>query len=141
MQIPIKKLHPEATLPKYAHASDAGMDLYALENVTLNPQERKLVPTGISLAIPFGYVGLIWDKSGIAANHGLKSMGGVIDSEYRGEIKVVMHNLSDKQVVLEKGTKVAQMLIQPVHQPELIEVEELDQTNRGWGGFGSTGKK
>jgi len=141
MQIPIKRLHPEATLPKYAHATDAGMDLYALETVILNSQERKLIATGISMAIPSGFVGLIWDKSGIAANHGLKSMGGVIDSEYRGEIKIVMHNLSDKQVVLEKGTKVAQMLIQPVHQPELMEVEELDQTPRGEGGFGSTGMK
>ena len=91
------------------------------------------------MAIPSGYVGLIWDKSGIAANHGLKTMAGVIDSGYRGEIKILIHNLSSRPYTVQSGTKIAQMLIQPVVQNEIIEVKELDDTSRGVGGFGSTG--
>ncbi len=141
MTIKIKKLHPHAILPRYAHPHDAGMDFFASETVTLQPNERKLIPTGIAMAIPPGYVGLLWDKSGMAANFGLKTMGGVIDSGYRGEIRIVIHNLSDKPYTFERGTKIAQMLIQPVEQKQLIEVKELDDTSRGEGGFGSTGVK
>jgi dUTP pyrophosphatase len=139
MTIKIKKIHPEAILPSYAHPSDAGMDFFALEDVTLQPNERKAIPTGISMAIPPGYVGLFWDKSGIAFNFGIKTMAGVIDSGYRGEIKIVVHNLSNKPYTFKKGTKVAQMLIQPVEQKQILEVEELDETERGEGGFGSSG--
>ncbi|HIH12989.1 TPA: dUTP diphosphatase [Candidatus Woesearchaeota archaeon] len=138
--IKIKKLSPSAILPCYAHPHDAGMDLFTCERLTLLPGERKLVLTGIAMAIPSGYVGLIWDKSGMAAK-GLKTMGGVIDSGYRGEIKIVVHNLSDQSFTFEAGTKVAQMLIQPVEQKKLLEVEELEDTSRGEGGFGSTGLK
>ena len=139
MTIKIKKLHPQAILPKYACANDAGMDFYSLENEIINPGERKLIPTGIAMAIPPGYVGLIWDKSGIASKHGIKTMGGVIDSGYRGEIRIVLHNLSNQPFPIEKGMKIAQMLIQPVEQKKIVEVEELDETSRGEGGFGSTG--
>ena len=139
--IKIKKLFPDAKLPGYAHPDDAGMDLFSNENIIISPQERKTISTGISMAIPLGYAGLIWDKSGIAHNHGLKTMGGVIDSNYRGEIKVVIHNLSDKPYTFEKGTKIAQMLIQPVEQKKMIVVEELDDTSRGEKGFGSSGMK
>ncbi|MDP3989708.1 MAG: dUTP diphosphatase [archaeon] len=140
MTIKIKKLCENAIIPKYANLGDAGMDFYANETTTIMPQERKLIPTGIAMAIPLGYVGLIWDKSGIATNQGLKTMAGVIDSGYRGEIKILIHNLSNETHTIELGKKFAQMLIQPVEQKEVIEVTELDDnTERGEGGFGSTG--
>jgi dUTP pyrophosphatase len=139
--IKIKKLSEDATLPRYAQPGDAGMDFYSNEEITILPNERKLVSTGISMAIPKGYVGLIWDKSGIATKHGIKTMAGVIDSSYRGEVKILIHNLSNQTHKIEKNTKVAQMLIQPVEQKEISEVIELDQTERGTGGFGSTGIK
>jgi len=139
MAIHIKKLSTTATLPRYIHPHDAGMDLYSSETIIVNPGERKLIPTGIALAIPSGYVGLIWDKSGIATNHGLKTMAGVIDSGYRGEVKILIHNLSNQPYTVQAGTKIAQMLIQPVVQNEIIEVKDLDDTSRGERGFGSTG--
>ena len=121
MTIKIKKLNSDAIVPKYAKPGDAGMDFYANETVTLAPGERKVVPTGIAMAIPSCYVGLIWDKSGLASKHGLKTMAGVIDSGYRGEIKILVHNLSDTSYIVKKGNKVAQMLIQPVTQREVQE--------------------
>ena len=139
MVLKIKKLHPDAKLPCYANSGDAGLDIYSVEDVEINPGERKMISTGISLAIPKGCVGLIWDKSGMAAKHGLKSMAGVIDTGFRGELKVVLHNLSEEKFSVEKGKKVAQMLIQPIHQKEVVEVSELDETQRGIGAWGSTG--
>ncbi len=139
MTLHIKKLSATATIPKYIHPHDAGMDLYSDETINIQPGERKLIPTGIAMAIPSGYVGLIWDKSGIATNHGLKTMAGVIDSGYRGEIKILIHNLSSQPYTVQAGTKIAQMLIQPVVHNEIVEVNELDDTSRGEGGFGSTG--
>ncbi len=137
--IKIKKLNEEAILPKYANPGDAGMDFFANEEVIIKPNQRKLVNTGIAMAIPSGYVGLIWDKSGIASKYGIKTMAGVIDSSYRGEIKILLHNLSAEEFKVEKGAKIAQMLIQPVEQRDIIEVDGLDETKRGTGGFGSTG--
>lgn len=139
--IKIKKLSENATLPRYAKPGDAGMDFYSNEETTILPNERKLISTGIVMAIPPGYVGLIWDKSGIATKYGIKTMAGVIDSGYRGEIKILIHNLSNQIHKIEKNTKIAQMLIQPIECRKVIEVEELDQTERGEGGFGSTGIK
>ena len=139
MTIKIKKLSATATSPKYANPGDAGMDFYSNETVHLQPNERKLISTGISMAIPESYVGLIWDKSGLANKHGLKTMAGVIDSGYRGEIKILVHNLSNQLYVVEAGKKIAQMLIQPIEQKAITEVEDLNQTDRGDGGFGSTG--
>jgi len=142
MTIKIKKLHPEATIPQYANQGDAGMDFYASETIIIDPNHRTLVSTGIMMAIPQGFVGLIWDKSGIATKHGIKTMAGVIDCGYRGEIKILLHNLSTESYTIEKGTKIAQMLIQPVEQREIIEVDDLDtNTERGEGGFGSSGMK
>ncbi len=137
----IKKVSPSAVLPHYAHPHDAGLDLYASEMMVIPAGERKLIPTGLAMAIPAGYVGLIWDKSGMATQHGLKTMAGVIDAGYRGEIKIVMHNVSDQPYTVQAGTKIAQMLIQPVEQKQIVEVQELDDTSRGAGGFGSTGMK
>lgn len=139
--IRVKKLSPQAITPKYNHPDDAGMDFFALDIVVIQPNERKIIPTGIALAIPKGFVGLIWDKSGIAAKHGLKTMAGVIDAGYRGEIKILIHNLSSQAYTVEAGAKIAQMLIQPVEQKEIKEVKELDDTSRGEGGFGSTGER
>jgi len=139
MTIKIKKLSESAIPPKFANPRDAGMDFYSNETIELQPNERKLISTGISMAIPAGYVGLIWDKSGLASKHGLKTMAGVIDSGYRGEIKILVHNLSLETYLVESGKKIAQMLIQPIEQRKVIEVDCLDETERGEGGFGSTG--
>jgi len=141
MTIKIKKLTKDATIPKYAGPREAGMDLYANEDTIILPNERKLISTGIAMAIPDSYVGLIWDRSGLAAKHGLKTMGGVIDSTYRGEIKVIVHNLSNKNFRIEKNMRIAQMLVQPIEQKQFIEVEELEDTERGNNAFGSTGIK
>ncbi len=140
MELKIKKLIPNATLPNYAHVGDAGMDFFASEITVIKKGERVQVKTGIAMAIPEGYVGLVWDKSGLSHKHGLKTLGGVIDAGYRGEIMIGMINLSSEDYTIEAGHKVAQMLIQKVESPEIIEVEELDDTSRGIGAFGSTGK-
>lgn len=140
MKLNIKKVHPEAVIPSYAHPGDAGMDLYTVERIAYAPGELKAIKTGIAMEIPEGYVGLIWDKSSVAGKGGMKMMGGVIDAGYRGEVMVSMINLSTKEYVFEKGHKVGQMLIQQVTRPEISEVAELGQTSRGSGAFGSTGK-
>jgi dUTP pyrophosphatase len=128
-------------LPKYAHTNDAGMDLFSIEDKILESGERFVCGTGIALAISEGYVGLIWDKSGVAAKGGIKTMGGVVDSSYRGEVGVVLKNLSKEKYEIKKGEKIAQMLIQKVENPEIEEVSDLENTERGEGGFGSTGLK
>lgn len=140
MNIEIKRLDPSAPLPVYAMPGDAGFDLYCRESVILASKKRAQIKTGIAVAIPEGYVGLIWDKSGISQKFGIKSLGGVIDSGYRGEIMVGMINLSTETYTFEKGQKVAQMLIQKVEQATFVEVAELPESARGANGFGSTGK-
>ncbi len=140
MILKIKKLNPEAKLPEFAHAGDAGLDLFSLTEVTLKPGEFTRILTGVALQIPIGHVGLIWDKSGLASNYGLKVLGGVVDAGYRGEVQVGMINLSKKSYTIEKHHKVAQMLIQKVSSPKIKEVKKLSDTARGKGGFGSTGK-
>jgi dUTP pyrophosphatase len=142
MKLLVKKLNPHAKLPTFAHDSDAGMDLYCVEAITINPGERLgQIKTGIAVSIEEGYVGLIWDKSGISQKHGLKTLGGVVDAGYRGEILVGLINISDTAYSFEVGDKIAQLLIQKVEHPEIIEVESLEDTARGTGGFGSTGTK
>lgn len=139
--IKIKKLKPDAVLPNYAHQGDAGMDMYAAEDVHIKKGERAKVPTGVAMEIPEGYVGLVWDKSGLSMNHGLKTLGGVIDSGYRGEVMIGIINLSDNQdYTVVRGHKIAQLLIQKVEAPIIREVEELEDSHRGEKGFGSTGK-
>lgn len=140
MQLPIKKLTDTAKVPTFAHETDAGMDLYADETVTIEPGERALISTGIAMAIPAGHVGLIWDKSGVATKRNIKTIAGVVDAGYRGEVKVALWNAGTEPQTFEQGDKVAQMLIQRVCNPETIVVAELDDTDRGEGGFGSTGK-
>lgn len=140
MKINIKKIHPDAIIPKHAHTDDAGMDLFAIDAVEMAPNERKSIPIGIAIEIPDGYVGLIWDKSGLSHKYGIKTFGGVVDAGYRGEICIGIMNLSDKSFKFEKGHKIAQLLIQKVESVEFEEVEELGYSNRGDKGFGSTGK-
>ncbi len=140
MNIRTKKLHPDAKIPMIAHAGDAGCDLFATEYLMLEAGERAQIPTGIALEIPEGCVGLVWDKSGISHKGGVKTLGGVIDSGYRGEILVGVINLGFEPYVFEKGSKVAQLLIQSIETPTFEEVKELSESDRGAGAFGSTGK-
>jgi len=140
MELRIQKLHPDAVMPAYAHHDDAGMDLFSIEDVVVLPQQRVQIATGIAMEIPEGHVGLIWDKSGVSHKGGIKTLGGVIDSGYRGEIKIGVVNLSDEPYVFEAGHKVAQLLIQRVEQPVIVEVETLTDSARGDNAFGSTGK-
>lgn len=139
MKLFVKKLHPDAKVPQFALAHDAGLDLCVKEPIVLAPGERKGIPTGIALAIPEGYVGLIWDKSGVALKRGLKTMGGVIDAGYRGEIIVIAKNLSEEPLSFSVGEKVAQLLIQKVEHPFIEEVVVLPESERGEQAFGSTG--
>lgn len=140
MELKVKKLHGDAKLPTYAHKSDAGFDLCANESVTIPVGARVIVGTGIAMEIPDGYVGLIWDKSGLSNNHGLKVLGGVVDAGYNGEVRVGIMNLGAEEYTVTAGHKIAQMLIQKVEHAEIKEVTELSDTARGHGGFGSTGK-
>lgn len=141
MKLSIQKIHADSKLPNYSHPGDAGFDLYAYGDFVIKPGERMSIPTGIKMAIPEGYVGLVWDKSGLAFRNGLKSMGGVVDAGYRGEVQICLVNLTPEDYAINKGDKVAQMLIQPVETMDIEEVGELSDTSRGEGGFGSTGKQ
>lgn len=140
MNIPIQKLHPDAIVPQTAHAHDAGFDLHSIEDYELQPNERKLFKTGIAMSIPQGYVGLIWPRSGLSFKRGVDILGGVIDAGYRGDIGVILLNTGAIPLVVKKGERIAQMLIQPIVLPSFVEVENLDETDRGAGGFGSSGK-
>jgi dUTP pyrophosphatase len=141
MKLKIKKLHPNARIPSYAHYGDAGFDLYVPESITIKSGERKSIPIGIAMEIPDGYTGLLLDKSGLSHKHGLKSFGGVIDSGYRGEVHAGIMNLSDKDYTLEAGDKIIQMLIMPVMTVDIEESNSLSESERGAGAFGSSGKK
>jgi dUTP pyrophosphatase len=139
MEMKAKRIHKEAKLPCYGHVGDAGLDLFSVMECVLKGGEARAISTGIQVAIPNGYVGLIWDKSGISLKN-IHRLAGVIDSGYRGEIKVVMTNLSTEAFSIKKGMKIAQMLIQPIVKVKVVESEVLDGTTRGENGFGSTGK-
>jgi dUTP pyrophosphatase len=140
MRLQVKKLVPEAKLPTRAKEDDAGLDLYSVESCAIEPMERRSVRTGIAMEIPIGQVGLVWDKSGLAAKKGLKTMGGVIDSGYRGEIQVILANLGNETHAIIEGEKIAQLLIQRVELLLVEEVSDLSDSERGDNGFGSTGK-
>ncbi|MDE2292981.1 MAG: dUTP diphosphatase [Elusimicrobia bacterium] len=137
--IEIQKLTAEAVLPTRAHPDDAGLDLYALGAVTLEPGKSAVVPTGIAMSIPPGYVGLVADRSSLARK-GVKTAGGVIDAGYRGEVGAVLWNISREPVTLGHGDRVAQILIVPIAVPAVKEVKALTDTKRGKKGFGSTGR-
>lgn len=140
MKLKIKKLHPNAKIPSYAHHGDAGFDLYVPESITLQPGDRKTIPLGIAVEIPDGYVGLMFDKSSLSHKQGLKTFGNVIDSGYRGEIHAGLINQSGQTQTLEAGQKIIQMLIMPVVTVDIEEAEMLNESKRGDGAFGSSGK-
>ena len=138
-QIPVARLNDKAKTPTKAHKSDAGWDLYAVDSTVIDEHQRKTIETGIALEIPDGYVGLIWPRSGLSVKQGIDVLAGVVDSGYRGEIKVCLLNTSSLPVEIEAGDRIAQILIQPVSQMEMIAVDTLSDTERGEGGFGSSG--
>ena len=140
MEIKVQRLNSEAIIPTKANLSDAGWDLYAAEDAIIAPSARELISTGVAIAGPEGFVGLIWDRSSMAAKRGVHRFAGVIDSGYRGEIKVCLWNASDRYCVVNRGERIAQILFQQVPPFTLIEVFSLDDTDRGRGGFGSSGK-
>lgn len=140
--LPIKRLDPSVALPSYAYAGDAGLDLRSSEDVTLGPLERRLVGTGLAIAIPDGYAGFVQPRSGLALREGLSMANtpGLVDAHYRGELKVCAINLdAHNPIHIERGERIAQLVIQKVPVVALCEVDELDQTDRGVGGFGSSG--
>ena len=140
--LPIKRLDPTVELPSYAYDGDAGLDLRSNEVVTLAPFERRLVGTGLAIAIPEGYAGFVQPRSGLALREGLSMANtpGLIDAHYRGELKVCAINLDpSKSIHIERGERIAQLVIQQVPVVSPLEVDELDETNRGAGGFGSSG--
>lgn len=138
MKLKVKKLVENAKLPERKREGDAGLDLYCIEDVEILPNEIKLVSTGIAIEIPKGYFGLIKDRSGLASK-GLHVLAGVVDENYRGEVKVVMINFGKEKIKLEKFSRIAQLIIIPYAKVEVEEVEELSETERGEKGFGSSG--
>lgn len=141
MQVKVKKITNDAKIPKIEHEGDAGFDIYSNEETTILPMERKLIGTGISISVPKGFEAQVRPKSGLAINHGLTLLNtpGTIDAGYRGEVKVILMNLGKKEYKIEKGKKIAQVVFNKIEEPELIEVDELDESKRGENGFGSTG--
>ena len=139
----VQRLHPEAVLPKRQHPGDAGLDLCCLEPIHLEPGERGMIPTGIAVAVPLGYAGLVVPRSGLAARHGIAVVNapGTIDAGYRGELQVLLLNTDREQPFLaSSGERIAQLLLVPVALSEVELVSTLDDTARGAGGFGSTGR-
>ncbi len=132
-------MNKDAVLPTRAHPDDAGLDLYNLEDFLLEPGQGKAVKTGIALAVPQGHVGLVADRSSLG-KRGLKTAGGVIDAGYRGEIHIVLWNISGEVFELKRGERLAQLLLIPISTPAVQEVTSLDETARGAKGFGSSGK-
>lgn len=139
----VKKLHKDAKLPVYANvSSDSGADVFAIDNYSIAPGERALVKTGIAIALPDDYECQVRSKSGLALKRGLIVLNspGTVDNGYRGEIGVILYNTSNETQHIEKGDKVAQLVIAPVQQSIFMTVDELNETSRGAGGYGSTGK-
>ena len=142
--IQVKKLKPNAVIPTYGSAEAAGADLYACldDDVTIQPGETAFIPTGLSMEIPRGTAGLIYARSGLACKRGLAPANkvGVVDSDYRGEFMVALHNHGTQPQTVAHGERIAQLLITPVYTPGFVETDSLSDTYRGSGGFGSTGK-
>lgn len=138
----VRRLDPDLPLPSYAHPGDAGLDLHAADTTTLQPGQRALIPCGIAIAIPDGHVGLVHPRSGLAVDHGLTLLNapGTIDAGYRGEVKVLLINHGDGPVEVRHGERIAQLLLLPIAIVDVREVDRLDVTSRGAGGFGSTGR-
>ncbi len=141
IELPIQRLREEAVVPAHAYAGDAGLDLAACERAELGPGERLVVGTGLAVAIPAGYAGFVQPRSGLAARHGISVVNapGLIDSGYRGEVRVVLLNTDRLETfVIEPGMRIAQLVVLPVPALELVEVDELPESERGVRGFGSS---
>jgi dUTP pyrophosphatase len=142
MEVRVRRLSADIELPAYAHAGDAGLDLRSAEDVTLQPGERALIGTGLAFAIPEGHAGFVLPRSGLSLTAGLSLVNapGLIDSHYRGELKIIAINLDRHEAIaIRRGDKIAQLVIERVESVTLLDVPELDTTDRGEGGFGSTG--
>jgi dUTP pyrophosphatase len=143
IELPIRRLRPDAVVPGRAYAGDAGLDLAACERVELGPGERAVVGTGLAVAIPAGFAGFVMRRSGLAANQGVTVLNapGLIDSGYRGELKVILYNTDRAETfVVEPGTRIAQLVVQAVADPVPVEVDELPESERGGRGQGSSGR-
>lgn len=142
MRVPVRRLSPYAQLPRRAHPTDGGADLHAAEAASISPGERCDIGTGIALAIPAGYAGFVQARSGLAFKHGLMVVNapGLIDAHYRGEVRVCLYNSGETAFIVSVGDRIAQLVIQEVHPAAFEEVADLDATERGAGGFGSTGR-
>lgn len=144
LDVPVRRLDPDLPLPAYAHDDDAGIDLIARCEITLEPGGgRALVPTGVAVAIPVGYAGFVQPRSGLALKHGVTCLNtpGLVDSGYRGELKVLLVNTDpDRAFTVERGQRIAQLVVQAVEHVRLVEVDELESSDRGASGFGSTGR-
>lgn len=142
MVLKFKRIHPDAVLPAYAHPSDAGMDIRSVEDIVIPAGKRALVHTGLVMLLPPMYEAQVRPRSGLALKSGVTVLNtpGTIDSGYRGEVGVILANFGDADFQVKKGDKIAQVIIAPVTQPEVVETDEIDETDRGAGGFGSTGK-
>ncbi|WP_411170284.1 dUTP diphosphatase [Clostridium sp. MB05] len=142
-KLKVQKIHSEAIIPNYAHKGDAGLDLYSVEEVKINPSETALIKTGIKIELPPQTEAQVRPRSGLALKNGITVLNtpGTIDEGYRGEIGIILINHGKEIFVVEKGMKIAQMVVKPVWYVEVDEVEELSETERAEGGFGSTGKR
>jgi dUTP pyrophosphatase len=143
MELKVRRLRPDAVVPTRAYAGDAGLDLSACEGVELGPGERAVVGTGLAVAIPEGHAGFVQPRSGLAARHGLSIVNtpGLVDSGYRGEVTVVLVNTDPRETfVVEPGMRIAQLVVLPVPEVEPVEADELPPTERGAGGYGSSGR-
>jgi dUTP pyrophosphatase len=136
----VQLLHDDAKPPRYGRPGDAGLDISAAEDMTIPAGERRLVKTGLSVALPPKTVGLLWDRSGLAGKHGITVLSGVLDETYRGEILVVLLNTSQEQYQVHAGDRIAQLLVQPIVSCDVVVQESLDETVRGDAGFGSSGR-
>ncbi len=141
IQLPVRKLRPDAVLPGRAYAGDAGLDLAACEPAVLEPGERAVVGTGVAVAVPQGHAGFVQPRSGLADRHGITIVNspGLIDSGYRGEVKVILLNTGVEPFAVEPGMRIAQLVVLPVPAVELVEADELPETERGARGHGSSG--
>lgn len=141
MTLKFKLIHPDAILPEYAHPGDAGMDVKSVDDLTIKPGERALVHTGLVMMLPAGYEAQVRPRSGLALKKGVTVLNtpGTIDEGYRGEVGVILANFGSEDFVVSKGDKIAQIVVAPVTIAQIVETAEVDETERGEGGFGSTG--
>lgn len=136
----VKRLHPDAILPRRETPEAAGLDLFAVEDKTIRARRHDVVPTGIAVALPPNCVGLIWPRSGLAFRNGIDTLAGVVDSDYRGEVRVVLMNHADEDYAVKKGDRIAQLLVQKIERLATVETDHLPESHRSDKGFGSSGR-